>query len=412
MIRPMLIAAHVRLRRCLLLVMLPLLLTGCWDRREIEERAVILAISVDLAKPGDVSKESDVAHLRKVFPTPEQPLIRIAAQIAVPGRIPLGPGDGGGGNTKPVWVLEAVGHTIDDAVMTMQQQVSDPLFYGHLRVIVVSEAVARSGMNSLNDYLRRHPEVRRLAWMAVTKGNAASFMKTAPELERVPALYLLSMFDHAVEMGKYPNEFVGKFWSKMSSLGREPNLPYLKALKDGNIEISGLAYFKGEYLAGVTKPLEIGSYMAITGEKKGGYSAYAALSGTNTTVMFKSTSRQARRAIAFKDGRPLAKVHISIEGDIQEKSLVDATPLDHGYILEKLQVELQEDAKRSYEQLIHDTQKAGSDIFGFGELIRAKHPSYWNRNIKTKEAWQEQYKELATEVTCDINIRRIGMKAK
>ncbi len=410
MIEPM--TTCLRLRRCLPLLLLPLLLTGCWDRREIEERAVILAISVDLAKPGDASQESDVTHLNKVFPTPEQPLIRIAAQIAVPGRIPLGPGDGGGGDTKPVWVLEAVGHTIDDAVMTMQQQVSDPLFYGHLRVIVVSEAVAKSGMNSLNDYLRRHPEVRRLAWMAVTKGNAATFMKTAPELERVPALYLLSMFDHAVEMGKYPNEFVGKFWSKMSSLGREPNLPYLRALKDGNIEIAGLAYFKGEHMAGVTKPLEIGSYMAIMGESKGGYSAYAPLSGTNETIMFKSTSRQTRRTIVFKEGKPLAKIHISIEGDIHEKSHVDATPLDRGYVLEQIQSELQEDAARSYEHLIKKTQEAGSDIFGFGELIRAKHPSYWNRSIRTKEAWQEQYPALATEVTCDINIRRIGMKAK
>jgi spore germination protein KC len=408
----MLISARVRHRCCMLLLLLPLLLSGCWDRREIEERAVVLAISVDITKPADADQESDVTHLRQVFPTPVHPLIRIAAQIAVPGRIPLGPGEGGGSNSKPVWVLEAVGHTIDDAIATMQQQVSDPLFYGHLRVIVVSEAVARSGMSSLNDYLRRHPEVRRLAWMAVTKGNAASFMKTAPELERVPALYLLSMFDHAVEMGKYPNEFVGKFWSKMSSLGREPHLPYLKALKDGNIEIAGLAYFRGERMAGITKPLEIGSYMAITGEPKGGYSVYAALPGTNETVMFKSTSRQTRRSIVFKDGKPLAKVHISIEGDINEKSQDTATPLDRGYILEKIQSDLQDDAANSYEQLIQETQEAGSDIFGFGELIRAKHPAYWNRSIGTKDAWQEQYKELATEVTCDVNIRRVGMKAR
>jgi spore germination protein KC len=408
----MLISARVRLRRCMLLFLLPLLLSGCWDRREIEERAVVLAISVDMAKPADADQESDVTHLRKVFPTPGHPLIRIAAQIAVPGRIPLGPGEGGGSNTKPVWVLEAVGHTIDDAITTMQQQVSDPLFYGHLRVIVVSEAVARSGMSSLNDYLRRHPEVRRLAWMAVTKGNAASFMKTAPELERVPALYLLSMFDHAVEMGKYPNEFVGKFWSKMSSLGREPHLPYLKALKDGNIEIAGLAYFKGERMAGITKPLEIGSYMAITGEPKGGYTVYAALPGTKETIMFKSTSRQARRSIVFKDGKPLAKVHISIEGDINEKSQDTAAPLNRGYMLEQIQSDLQDDAATSYEQLIQETQEAGSDIFGFGELIRAKHPAYWSRSIRTKDAWQEQYKELAIEVTCDVNIRRVGMKAK
>src|SRR5690606_9526301 len=125
--------------------------------------------------------DQEVSHLKEINPVPDHPMIRVAAQIAVPGRIPLGPGEGGGSTNKPVWILEAVGHTLDDAMLIMQQQVSDQLFYGHLRVIVVSESFARLGMSNLNDYFRRHPEVRRLAWLAVTKGKAEPFMKTAPE---------------------------------------------------------------------------------------------------------------------------------------------------------------------------------------------------------------------------------------
>lgn len=76
-------------------------------------------------------------------------MIRVAAQIGLPGRIPLGPGEGGGqtdgGGQNTVWVIEVVGHSIDDALMNLQQQISGRLFFGHLRVIVVSEAVAKKG---------------------------------------------------------------------------------------------------------------------------------------------------------------------------------------------------------------------------------------------------------------------------
>jgi len=401
-----------KLRSCMILGLLPILLTGCWDRREIEERAVVLAISVDVAKPEAAQKESEVSHLRDINPVPKHPMIRIAAQIAVPGRIPLGPGEGGGSDIKPVWILEAVGHTVDDALLLMQQQVSDELFFGHLRVILVSEAFARSGMGNLNDYFRRHPEVRRLAWLAVTKGRAAPLMKSAPELERVPALYLLSMFDHAVEMGQYPNEFVGMFWSKMSSLGTEPNLPYIRLLKTGNVEISGLAYFRGEEMVGFTKPLEIGAYMGIKGVPEGGYSAFVPLPGTEETVMFKANSRQTRKTVTLKDGKPHVRIHVTLEGDISEKSKGDATSLDQELTLKRIQDELAADAVKTYQNLIKKTQKDGSDIFGFGEYLRAKKPAYWNSRIRTKEAWQEEYKTLTAEITCDVNIRRTGMKAR
>ena len=212
----------------LILILIAPCLTGCWDRLEIEERAVILGIAVDDAGKSAEQTEPKVTHLEESFPIPPVDMVRITVQIAVPGRIPLGPVEGGSsGGVKPVWVLSAVGHTIDDALSVLQEELADRIFLGHLRVIVVSEKIARKGLSNLNDYLRRNPEVRRLAWLMVSKGNAAEIMNAEPELERVPSLYLIAMMDHAVEMGIYPFEFLGVFWSEETSLGHEPSLPYI-----------------------------------------------------------------------------------------------------------------------------------------------------------------------------------------
>lgn len=403
----------VLLKPFIILMMTVPLIAGCWDRLEIEERAVVLGIAVDLADPAEEKDFSEVSHLKDIFPKPETPLIKVTAQIAVPGRIPLGPGEGGSSGTgkKPVWVLSAIGSTLDDAMMVLQQELADRIFLGHLRVIAISEDYARRGLSNLNDYFRRNPEVRRLAWLVVSKGKAMDLMNASPELERVPALYLLAMMDHAVEMGKYPNEFVGKFWSKLSSKGQEPYLPYVSIKKKDNIEIAGLAFFKGDKMVGTTKPLEIGFFMGITGFKGGGYTAFTPFPDASHTIIFRATYRAAKTRVRLVNGRPHAEVWVQIEGNIEEKSDEHTHFFDHNKVKE-LEKEIAKRLEEGYIELIKKTQKAGTDIFGFGEYVRARQSEYWNREVKTKKNWQNEYKNLSVETHIQIKIRRVGMTAQ
>ncbi|MGG2480269.1 hypothetical protein [Brevibacillus borstelensis] len=133
----------------LILALLLPFLTGCWDRTEIETRANILGIAIDVSEDNQQMHESEVNHMTGIFPEPNKKLIQITAQIAVPGRIPLGPESGSNGSQKPVWLVSTVGHTLDDAILNLQQEIADRLFFGHLRVIIVSNEVARKGLGDL-----------------------------------------------------------------------------------------------------------------------------------------------------------------------------------------------------------------------------------------------------------------------
>jgi len=410
----------MKLLRASLALVLLFPLAGCWDRLEIEERAVVLAIAVDIAESSEAENESyiqeDALKENSGTPLPEGHLIRLTAQIAVPGRIPLGPGEGGGGGTsggqEPVWVLESVGHTIEDAVEALQQEVADRLFFGHLRVIVISEEIARRGTGNINDYLRRNPEIRRLAWLVVSKENASEFMKAAPQLERVPALYLLATLDNAVQMGRYPMEPIGSFWIKLSSEGREANLPYLQVEDKDNVRLAGLAYFKGDKLAGVTKTLEIALYMGLIGNGQGGYSSYVRIPGTEDTAMFRVTNRRAHTDVHMSNGRPTVRASIFLEGNISEVSEPDAGKVASLDVIRLIETDLSDRITQQYEDFIRQLQAEGSDIFGYGEYIRAKEPGYWNRHIRTKERWREAFKDLDVQVTAKLQVRRVGQKAK
>ncbi|HZG86078.1 Ger(x)C family spore germination protein [Paenibacillus sp.] len=411
----------MKLLRAALALVLLVPLAGCWDRLEIEERAVVLAIAVDIAESHEAENESyiqeDALKENNNTPLPDGHLIRLTAQIAVPGRIPLGPGEGGGGGgasggQEPVWVLESVGHTIEDAVEALQQEVADRLFFGHLRVIVISEDVARRGTSNINDYLRRNPEIRRLAWLVVSKENASEYLKAAPQLERVPALYLMATLDNAVQMGRYPMEPIGSFWIKLSSKGREANLPYLQIEDKDNVRLAGLAYFKNDKLAGVTKTLEIALYMGLIGNGQGGYSSYVRIPGTEETAMFRVTNRRASTDVHMRNGRPTIQVKVYLEGNISELSEPDAGKVASLDVIRLIENDLSERITKQYEDFIHQLQSEGADIFGYGEYIRAKAPGYWNRNIRTKERWQEAFKDLDVQVTATLQVRRVGQKAK
>jgi spore germination protein KC len=80
-------------------------------------------------------------------------------------------------------------------------------------------------------------------------------------------------------------------------------------------------------------------------------------------------------------------------------------------VIAKIERSLTENGSIIYRKLIRKTQQKSSDIFGFGEYVRAKEPAYWNREIHTKEKWGEVYKEINVNLQVTSSIRRVGSKS-
>src|SRR5690606_18217833 len=107
-----------------LIAVVPVLfLTGCWDSDDIEGRAVVLGISIDKVDDTDELKREQITSLKNKFPKPKEGLIKLTVQIAVPGRIPLGPQSGEAVvEQDPLWIISVVGYSIDDALAVLQQE--------------------------------------------------------------------------------------------------------------------------------------------------------------------------------------------------------------------------------------------------------------------------------------------------
>ncbi|SDI46272.1 Ger(x)C family spore germination protein [Natribacillus halophilus] len=395
--------------------LLCLCLTGCWDGNDIEQRANVLALAIDEAEPGPEEDQDDITYVEDgLIEPPQEDMINVTAQIAVPGEVPLGPigqGGGGGEESDPVWVLEVTGRSLNDALSHLQQEVAEDLFLGQLRIIIVNEDVARNGVDRFNESLRRNAEVRRNAWMIVSAEEAGQYMDLAPDLQQIPTLYLANMIENAVELGKFPEDYIGLFWRLLSSKGQEGFLPYFEIMGDEQIKLGGMSYFKGDEMTGTVTPFEIGVYMGIIGFEQGGYEYFVKVPDTDSHILLDTLSRDTTLESEIKDGQPRLNLAIRFELTIQETEETDNMQLQNARVLEKIEQQEEQVNADAAEQLIQDMQEEQADIFGFGEQIRAKHPGYWNENVGTNEQWQEVFQDVDVDVDVIINLRRVGTQA-
>src|SRR4029453_728197 len=146
--------------------------------------------------------------------------------------------------------------------------------------------------------------------------------------------------------------------------------------KEQNVEIKGLAYFVGDHLAGVTKPLEIAGYLGIKGVNPAGYRVFIQLEDKSETIMTSTTHRKSRIKAKIKDNIPHFNIAIAVELNLEEK-LTEKIQFNNPKLLKLFEQKQSEISVKFYSDIIKMTQEKGSDIFGFGEYIRATHPQYW-----------------------------------
>ena len=393
-----------------LIIAIPFM-TACWDRYELEERANILGLAVDYADESTADFTiPEVSHRKGEFPNSgNKKLYKVTAQLAVPGKIKLGPeGGSGSGADKTSWVLETVGYTLKDAMLNLQQQLAEKLYLGHLQIVVVSGEIAEDGLTDINDFLRRDYEVRRTAWIVVTEEKASDVLETAPPIEIVPALYLSLTLDNAMRFGKISKGYIGKFWTDLADVGVDAKLPVVKVIEKNRIMLTGLAYFKGNQKVGSMSPIEIGGYLAMREKNPGGYSITVS-SEDGGVYIVESIKRDAEINVNVKNGKPTAKIDVRVESTIEEETKENDLGKKK---LEEIETKASEQVEEILNDLVEKWQEDQSDVLGIGARIRAYHSKYWDQDVKDEEKWRELYKEMDIQVNVRFKIMRTGMDWK
>lgn len=386
---------------------------GCWDRREVDELGIILAIGVESAPNNKV---------------------RVIVQNINPSALKGGGGgDGGGGGgggspDKAYRNRSAEGNTIMDAIREMSRESPRRLFFAHNQVILISEELARTrGLQEIVDFFERNPEIRRTNWVLVTRGDLSSLLDEPGRLEPTPAQRIFGIIKERHAISTCPVQRLGDFLKLMESKSTQPFTSILetkkntatpkeqqhKQMQEGPTElhnvmkITDTALFKQDKMVGTLNAPESRGVMWVRNEVESGVIDINSPQGKGiiTLEIMKSKSKLSPDVI---DGQIIMNVLVNLNTNLVETTV----PLDISKpetikeLEELLSRAVQGEIKAS---LAKAQQEYGLDVFGFGEALHRKEPKIWKG---MSDKWSEYFPGVVVLVEVKSKIERTGLISK
>ncbi|WP_018249392.1 Ger(x)C family spore germination protein [Orenia marismortui] len=369
--------------KLLIIIMLMNLLTGCWDRRDIEETVPVLGIGIDFIK----EEERELTKSSRV---------KVTVQIPIPANMEQG--------EDVVWVMSSVGESIAGAIDNLQNKLNQELFFGHLQVIIFSQDVAKEGINKFLNYFRNLPQIRRLSWLLISENNAEDIIKSEPKLESIQALYLSHMLNNGAKTGRIPDLRLGDFFIRLSNPGQESTVVMIKANKE-IIDYIGLAVFDGDEFVGSLDQPETLYYQRLMGTSGSGSNLVLSSDPTTEidplTIQIQEVSSKIRPIVKNKE----LKMNINIKVEAKVIEQLNQSNLGREKIVHQIEKRIENKIKSEVDKVIRKTQKKfQSDVWGFGEYVRAYYPSYWQ-----KINWKQKYSKIKFNLEVKAYIRQVGM---
>lgn len=368
---------------CFILV---LSLTGCWNRRELNELGIVMGIGID--------KENNKDE------------VQITTQIAKPGKIKTAKNAGQSeSDDKAYWNIKSGGITVFDTLRGATHESSRKLFFPHNYIVIISRSIAEEGVQKYIDFFIRDPEVRIGFYILVSKNKPDEILDVKSELERIPANNISKLLEAQAATSQTAVVKFKDFATSMISKTTAPIAPFAEIVDDRGkkaISVSGTAVFKTGKLAGELDKTETRGLLWVINKIKSGIIVVDCPNGDGK-VSLEIIRASSKITPQIEGDKIKIKVDIKEEGNLGEQSC--KTNLATPPMFELLNKEQDAAIKNEVMSALKKAKELNTDIFGFGESIHQKYPSQW-KNMESR--WDELFPDLEVEVNVESKLNLTG----
>ena len=231
------------------------LLTSCWDRVEIENRAFVVAIGIDKAENNDDDESENRYTITLSVP--------ILGEDNEANSSQNNSENDGENETPPSHIRQASGQTITEALKELDAKTDKQLYYGQAKLLVLGTGLLEdSGLvdgviNIFNNMLEIDSRMHVLA-----AENAAEVLYVKPPGETMPGLYVSEIYRHKHKLGG--TAFALDFERLSTTLTCEEAsgaiVPKI-AEKNEELQLSGAIALKDRKLKGYLSPEEFRGFL-------------------------------------------------------------------------------------------------------------------------------------------------------
>jgi Ger(x)C family germination protein len=397
-------------------------LSGCWDRVDIESRGYVLGIAIDkyppnpqaeeIAAPGQTppKEEEKVEYMEThagedIFAmTVQLPILKKSGSASSgTGGSGTSGGSVGGSNT---WEITQIGNSLFSMNREMQSRTELSLFYEHLQVIILSERIAREGLEDVIDFFVRDPEMRRRVKVFISVGQAKSLLDVVPRIEDYSSTYLSKIPMNAAKTSRIVLKTdLGEVIQSIHA-GFDFVLPKVVPTKD-EIKASGAAAFKEGRMVGWVSEIELEAIKFIINRYQGGVVTISSPEHEGGLVAMEITSSKAEVIPLIQNDGLSFDIKIKVKGNYADETKMHT----HGKLTQDFLNKLEKGYEREIERIcravvtkMQEDYKA--DVFRFCQVVATKKPAYWK---KIEDKWDNIYPTADVNIKADVSIELLGI---
>lgn len=376
------------------LALAAVLLSGCWNRRELNELSIAVAMGIDLSKNGYILS-LQIVNARE-----------IAAKD-------------GAGYSLPVTVYREEGKTVFEALRRVSSKLNHKVYLSHMRIVVISEELARRGIGEPLDFVSRDHEMRTDFFVVIARQRRAEeVISILTPMAKIPANQMYSSLRTGeTTWASVTDVTLDLLMSDLLTKGKNPAITGVSIVGDtesgemqSNVKVSqppaipqysGMSVFRDDRLVGWLTEFESRGYNYFTDRVQSTVVRIACPPRGHIGVELIRTKSKLKARM--EDGRPILSVTLDAEGNLGDVECgLDITKED---TLRRLEADAEEAIRQSMQAAVDKAKRLKSDIFGFGNALHRADAREWKRRMPE---WHDTFVDVLVEVEVDVKLRRIG----
>jgi spore germination protein KC len=402
------------MRYALIFILLVCLFTtGCNGARETDEIAWVVSIGLDKATDGD---------------------LWVTYRIAVPAAL-AGAADGGG--SKESSSIETIkAPTLAEAGNILNTALSRAVSLSHLTIIVISEELARSGVQEVFAPLLRYREFRGAVFVVVVRGNAReAFTANKPKIDMLISRWVHNYMRTYDETSFFLPVTLHQFYTRLKSSGAPLAIAYGINPLDGEdhgggspagdkaknylpgelpreggnyTEFVGMAVFKEDKLIGFLASEETRALSILLGRfPRGVMTVNDPLAPGHTVNLNMRNGRKPKISVDTSGEYPVIGIDVLLEGEII--SIPTGINYETTEYLDLLETQVSRITRANIENMLLRTQAWGTDVADFGYYIR---PNFSTMQDLEQYNWDRRFRQAVFDIRVHTEIRRTGLMRK
>lgn len=361
-------------------MILLLLLTGCWDMAEINQRLFVSSIAVDLNKGEGADK---------YLVTYAYPNINAIGKNAT--------------EDKKKFIVQTPSSSLFQAGREASTREEFPFYYKHLKVFIIGEELAEDSklIRQVIDELNRDTKINKKVQMLIAKGEAKDILDSKPAHIPITDGTIYNILKDNKSAARFtPQTLTGMI--KELDCNNVTLLPKVDKIGD-RITISGGAIIKDYKLLGWLNEIENRALAFIKNKVK---LELVDIEYKDGLLSYNITDTKSSKNVTM-DGEINVNIKIHMEGYLQGYIIEKGVNVFGEDILADMEKAIEKQIKKEVYATIDKSQKKyNADIVGVCEYLSKHYPKEWQQ-IKGK--WDQIYPDVKFNIEVDAKIRRTGL---